>query len=252
MRGIRLSLPQPDVFRVQLRALRRAALAGDAQDHAADGGDAARPGAGRARFSTPSSPISPPQGRPTPGRRSASWSRCRRRRHRRRPLRRRFLLHRLQRPDPVRDGRRARHRRRRRYADAANPAVLQPDPPDRSSRQRPGARSACAAMPPPTPPSSRSCSTPACAPSRFRRSAVGRVKPAIAPRRDSHERRLMQRQASLTTSPGRTSASCARARPPPLRHAAAPGRRARHQPQLRLADHQSGLSGADPAAPSRD
>ena len=83
VRGIRLSLARPEVFRVQLRALARAAVHGTAQGHAADGD---RAGGVRSAARDPRRGGRGAGGRaasPAADRRSASWSRCRPRRSRR-------------------------------------------------------------------------------------------------------------------------------------------------------------------------
>ena len=78
LRGIRLSLARPDVFRVQLRALCRAAAHGAVEvmlpmvTRAATSSTRARGAARRG-----AAPSSRPRASPRAGRRSASWSRCR-------------------------------------------------------------------------------------------------------------------------------------------------------------------------------
>ncbi len=130
LRGIRLSLARPEVFRVQLRALSRAAVHGvlkvmlpmiavpteldragvmlDAEFAGTQGGrDRLRPSAARYH-----------------GRGSGSGAA-------RRGFRRRVLFHRFKRPDPVHDGRGARYRRGRRPQRCGQSSSTGADRPDR-------------------------------------------------------------------------------------------------------------------------
>ena len=85
------------------------------------------------------------------------------------------------------------------------------------------------------------------APAARRRASSRPSPPSISRRR--HERRAPR---ATRAARGLQDDAAQRARPPALRHAPAPRQRARQEPQLRLADLQSRLSGADPGAASRD
>ena len=77
LRGLRLCLDRPELFRPQVRALLRAAVGRAAQGDAADGGDGGRARRRRARSSPPASRSFAPRGPRPRCRRSASWSRRR-------------------------------------------------------------------------------------------------------------------------------------------------------------------------------
>ena len=125
LRGLRLSLARPEVFRVQLRALARAAALGTLKVMAADGERARRAGHRRGPCSRRSVAELHAAGvaaaRPALGMMvevpAAALTAA--------VVRRRLLLDRQQRPDPVRDGGEPRRARGRSALRPGNPAVLE-------------------------------------------------------------------------------------------------------------------------------
>ena len=134
LRGLRLSLARPDVFRVQLRALARAAASGPPQGHGADGQHAARVRGLPPLFEEVVDDLQAAghRGGPAaarhdgrgPGRGAARGR-----------LRRRLHVDRQQRPDPVRHGGRPRHPRRRRAVRRRQPGRARADRAGRRGRR---------------------------------------------------------------------------------------------------------------------
>ena len=171
----------------------------------------------------------------------------------------RLLLDRLERPDPICDGRGPRQRRRaRRTRRSAQPGRAAPD---RGGLPRIGrgtgiAVSLCgdaggdpASIPALLAAGLRDLSV---APARWL--GQGQVGHRRRVDRRRHDRRPRTTAWATGASRGRRLQDdpAARHRQAAVRHAPAPRRRARQEPQLRLADRQPGLSDADPGAAHRD